>query len=421
MNILVLAYMLSPYKGSEFSVAWNYVTQMSRDNHLTVLYGISGKHMGNCDEMERYAEEHPMPNVDFVAVHPNWWANLLNWPNRHDIFVYTFYYAYRVWQKLAYQKSRELMAHKQFDLVHYVGMIGYREPGYLWRLGLPYIWGPVSGVNNAPWQLLKPMPLTGKLKQAFRSVANAMQFYTNRRLKAALRGTDVLLTATSQNQRMFLKVHHKESLCLPENCIMGEIRLNRRKFDNPDKYRLVMVGTLDARKSVIILLDALMLVRHKQNLHVDIVGGGPLQQQLVNCAEAYGLQNIIMWHGQLSRQEAVKIFSDAHLHVITSVSEGNPTTIWEAMSYGVPTMSFNHCGMHDTLCDRCGIRIPIAKTYGECVEAVAENINHLLIQPERFRQLAEGTIECAKQYTWEKRRNFLNKLYNDLLTKKHTL
>ena len=45
-HILVLAYMLSPYKGSEFSVAWNYVTEMSKDNNLTVLYGISGKHMG---------------------------------------------------------------------------------------------------------------------------------------------------------------------------------------------------------------------------------------------------------------------------------------------------------------------------------------------------------------------------------------
>ena len=37
-----MAYMLSPYKGSEFSVAWNYVTHISKDNDLTVLYGISG-------------------------------------------------------------------------------------------------------------------------------------------------------------------------------------------------------------------------------------------------------------------------------------------------------------------------------------------------------------------------------------------
>lgn len=46
MNILVLAYLLSPSKGSEYSVAWNYVTHMSKKNNLTVLYGASGNQMG---------------------------------------------------------------------------------------------------------------------------------------------------------------------------------------------------------------------------------------------------------------------------------------------------------------------------------------------------------------------------------------
>ena len=86
-KILVLAYMLSPYKGSEFSVAWNYVTNMSRDNDLTVLYGISGAHMGECREMEEYIHKYPIPGVKLIAVYPNQWANLLNWPNRHNLFV----------------------------------------------------------------------------------------------------------------------------------------------------------------------------------------------------------------------------------------------------------------------------------------------------------------------------------------------
>ncbi len=37
-KILVLAYMLSPYKGSEYSVAWNYVSYMSKQNDLVVLF-----------------------------------------------------------------------------------------------------------------------------------------------------------------------------------------------------------------------------------------------------------------------------------------------------------------------------------------------------------------------------------------------
>ena len=85
------------------------------------------------------------------------------------------------------------------------------------------------------------------------------------------------------------------------------------------------------------------------------------------------------------------------------------------MSYGVPTMSFDHCGMHDTLCEKCGIRIPIAKHYEECVGAVASAIEDLLQHPNRFKELAEGTVQCAQRYTWEEREKVLNNLYDKLL------
>ena len=212
MNILVLAYAISPSKGSEYSVAWNYVKYISKYHNLTVLYGASGEHMGDCEEMERYARSNPIPHVRFVPVYPNRIANILNWPNKHNLFVYTFYYAYQVWHKLAYKKAKELVSKEHFDLIHYVGMIGYREPGYLWKLGLPYVWGPVSGANNAPHQLMKNMPLIGRLKLTFRSLANTIQFHTKHRLKSALKDTDILLTATYENKIKLKDVNKKESI-----------------------------------------------------------------------------------------------------------------------------------------------------------------------------------------------------------------
>lgn len=417
---MVLAYMVSPYKGSEYSVAWNYITYMSKQNDLVVLYGSADEPMGNCKDTEEYIKAHPMPHVRLIPVYPNALANILNWPNRHRILVYTFYYAYKVWMKQAYDIAKELISKEHFDLIHYVGMIGYREPGYLWKLGLPYVWGPVGGANNAPMQLMKRMPLTGKLKLTFRSVANTIQFHTKTRLKKALAATEVLLTATSENQRKFKEVHHKDSICLPENGITTAISLDEKKFDNPEKYHFVIIGRLDANKSVGTFLEALTQVKHKGMLHIDIVGGGPLRSALEQYAGDNGLSPIITWYGQVPREEAVKVVSNAHMHVITSVSEGNPTTIWEAMSYGVPTMSFDHCGMHDTIDDSCGIRIPIAPCYEDCVSRLAKEIDSLLEHPERFKQLAEGTVERAKRYTWDEREKFWNRLYDDLLKRKNS-
>lgn len=80
------------------------------------------------------------------------------------------------------------------------------------------------------------------------------------------------------------------------------------------------------------------------------------------------------------------------------------------MSYGVPTISFDHCGMHDTICERCGIRIPI-HSYDQCVADLAIEIDKLLEHPERFEQLANGTIECAQKFTWDAREEFLLNCY----------
>lgn len=409
-NILVLAYQLSPTKGSEYSVAWNYVSRMSKYNRLTVLYGVSGTHLGDCEEMEEFAKTKGLPNVTFICVKPNKWTNVLNWCNRHNFLNYTFYFAYQSWHKQVYREAKKLVEFGKFDLIHFVGPIGYREPGYLWKLGLPYMWGPIGGANKASSVLLSKSSLFAKLKFAFRNFANELQLKYLLRLKKALEKTDLLLTAMSENQKIFISRFNKDSIYLPENSISTEIKLNTLKFHNCSKFHIICIGSLVAGKAVNILLEALTLVKHKEKLIVDIVGNGPERQTLYSYAEKHQLQSLINWYGYLPRNKAVELFNNAHIHIITSAKEGNPTTIWEAMSYGVPTISFDHCGMHDTICDHCGILIPI-HDYEQCVNDLAKRIDNLLECPKKFEDLAYGVLECAKKYTWDEREKILLNCY----------
>ena len=411
MNILVLAYQISPTKGSEYSVAWNYVTHMSKYHHLTVLYGVSGEHLGDCLEMEEFVNTHGLPNVTFVCVKPDRWTNALNWCNRHGFLNYSFYFAYQAWQKQVYKAAKKLVRYEKFDLIHFVGPIGYREPGYLWKLDIPYMWGPIGGANRASSVLLSKSPIQVKIKFAFRNFANELQLKYFLRLRKALKRTDLLLTAMSENQKIFKSRFNKDSIYLPENSINTEIKLNVSKFENCTNYHIICIGSLVAGKTINILLEALTLIKHKEKIIVDIVGDGPERRSLEKLSRKYKVHSFIHWHGKLPRNKAVQLFNNAHLHVITSAKEGNPTTIWEAMSYGVPTISFDHCGMHDTLCERCGIRIPI-HSYNQCVTDLAIEIDRLLEHPERFRQLAEGTVNCAKRFTWNVREKILLDCYD---------
>lgn len=415
-NCLILAYAISPSKGSEYSVAWNYVTHMSKYNRLTVLYGVSGEYIGECDEMEDFVMNNGLQNVTFICVKPNKLTSVLNWCNRHNFFNYTFYFAYKAWHKQVYTIAKKLLQNERFDLIHFVGPTGYREPGYLWKLGLPYIWGPIGGANSNNLILTRNLSFVSRFKFIFRNWANNIQLKCNYRLHKALQCTDLLLTSTSENQQIFESILHINNLYLPENAIASPIKLNENKFVNIEKFHFIFVGSLIPRKAVNIILEALVLVKHKEKIIVDIVGDGPERQILESFAKKHQLQSYINWHGQLPRSKAVELFNNAHMHVITSTSEGNPTTIWEAMSYGVPTISFDHCGMHDTICDLCGIRIPIYN-YDQCVSDLASEIDKLLESPNTFKQLAKGTVNCAQRFTWKVRESILLDLYSKVLIK----
>ena len=85
-SILVLAYAVSPYRGSEYAVSWNYILNLSKDNRLTILYGTSGDHLGDSEELENYLKINQINNVTFVHVAPSKWTNILNALNKKNIF-----------------------------------------------------------------------------------------------------------------------------------------------------------------------------------------------------------------------------------------------------------------------------------------------------------------------------------------------
>ena len=69
-NIIVIAYQPNPFRGSESSVAWDYIVNMSKNHRLTVLFGSSEEfHMiGNTKSMMDYYENNTMENVILIPI-----------------------------------------------------------------------------------------------------------------------------------------------------------------------------------------------------------------------------------------------------------------------------------------------------------------------------------------------------------------
>jgi glycosyltransferase involved in cell wall biosynthesis len=171
------------------------------------------------------------------------------------------------------------------------------------------------------------------------------------------------------------------------------------------------VGSIDARKNLSLLLDAIRRAKCLEKIRLHVVGDGWMREETQLRAKRLGLSSQIEWHGKLSRVEVIKLFTSAHINLITSCKEGNPTVLWEAMASGVPTVSLDHSGMRDTICDECGVRIPV-HSYEQILSDFANSVDTLYSDPSRLKLLSEGALVCAKKFSYANRHSYFNDLYD---------
>lgn len=163
MKILVNCYACSPYKGSEPGMGWNFVKCLSKYHELHIITESKFQ-----EDLDKYFNENPEEkrNYNFYFLKRER-HNLLR-----KIYPPSYYWFYKKWQKKVLIFSQELDKHYHFDIIHQLNMIGYREPGYLYKLNKPFVWGPIGGFNITPWSLLSSMGIYGCIFYFCRNIIN---------------------------------------------------------------------------------------------------------------------------------------------------------------------------------------------------------------------------------------------------------
>ena len=105
-TILLVTFDISPYRGSEASVGWNYVSNMQHTNRLIVLYGKGQT------EIESYLRTNTMPHVRFqnIAYTEIDGHGLIN-----DI---KYNLNYRKWHKRVTDAATKIVAEEPVDVIH---------------------------------------------------------------------------------------------------------------------------------------------------------------------------------------------------------------------------------------------------------------------------------------------------------------
>lgn len=411
-TILVLAFDISPYRGSEAAVAWNFVTNMSHSCKLIVLT------VGENEELNNWLHNNVLENVTFHQV-PWSDAGSFSWLTSRfkvcsDIKIS---FLYRKWHKLAYNTALDIIRHQHVDVIHYLNPIGFKEPGYLWKIkDIPYVWGPLQGVENRPLALLPILSWGGKVKVLIRRIIHNSMFLYMPRFKKALKRADQLFAATPNTVNQLKNIHHKDSIYLPENGILSMERTSPIRCEGC--LRLIWVGSIDERKALGLLILSLAKCQQK-NWHLDVLGDGVLRTKCEQMAKKMGIYEKITFYGKVERTQVQRVFKRSHIHVITSLGESNTTVLWEAFSKAIPTLTLDHCGMAGVVSSECGIKIRI-HSFAQVLNDIAQVIDDLILHPEKVESLSLGCIECAKKFMWNNRIDLFNHIY-DKLSKNETI
>lgn len=113
----------------------------------------------------------------------------------------------------------------------------------------------------------------------------------------------------------------------------------RAQLDLPDDATVIMcVARLMPVKNHSLLITAFAtLASRKSNLRLVLVGGGALRHQLEAQAAELGLTGLVIFAGE--REGGAALYGAADIAVLTSLSEGMPNSLLEAMACGLPVVS----------------------------------------------------------------------------------
>ncbi|APQ18036.1 glycosyltransferase family 4 protein [Maribacter hydrothermalis] len=402
-RLLISAFACGPHRGSEPGMGWNFVTGLSEYFEVHVIT----EKIEFEDSVQEYLYLNKSLNVSFYFI------PIVKNDKLRKLWPPSYYWYYKDWQYKAYNLALKLDKEYDFDVIHQLNMVGYREPGYLWKINKPFVWGPIGGLENSPWSFLPTLGFKGFVFYSFRNIINLYQrnFYLRPKL-ATRRDNMVLISATEKVGIIAKKVWSKESVILSE---VGQLNnnilaVNQRKENEP--LNIVWSGLHTPGKNLKLLLRALKEINVSYKLNV--LGQGEMTEKWMKIAEKYNISQNIVWHGWVKQSQAVTIMRKGHVFIITSISDLTSTVTLEALSSGLPIICLNHCGFADVVTEDCGFRISISSPKIATLE-IKDAILKLFWDEKLRLKLSQGALNRAKCYSWKDKITTLDNVYKLLL------
>lgn len=154
-----------------------------------------------------------------------------------------------------------------------------------------------------------------------------------------------------------------------------------------------------------------------QNIEYNIVGNGPLMENLQQLIETLNVSNSVKLVGWRQQLEIIDLLKSANILLAPSITsksgdqEGIPVTLMEAMATGLPIVSTQHSGIPELVENGVsGFLVPERD-----VDALIEKLGYLIEHPNIWSAMGKaGRAYVEKHYDINKLNAQLIEVYRHL-------
>ena len=162
--------------------------------------------------------------------------------------------------------------------------------------------------------------------------------------------------------------------------------------DGDERLRILAVGTLQPRKNLLRLMDAVAIVGERRPVLLRVVG--PPGHQAEQIRARLGSRAEVELAGYVTEEQLASEYRAADVFAYPSIYEGFGLPVIEAMACGTPVVTSTGGSLPEVAGDAAVIVDPYD------VEAIADAIARIADDPDLRARLQARGRERAAEYTW---------------------
>jgi L-malate glycosyltransferase len=147
----------------------------------------------------------------------------------------------------------------------------------------------------------------------------------------------------------------------------GQFYLSQTDKDYSGPFRLLTVASLDSKKGIVFLLEALRaLSLRREDWHANIIGGGPMLTKYREIAAEPEFGGRVSFIGRQPPDTVSEYMRTANLFVLSSLHETFSVATAEALACGVPVVATASGGPEDFVQPEHGLLVPPGDAHALC-------------------------------------------------------